>query len=182
MTAFAPDLETATELCARGQTALLTATRVDDLETPVSAYLKLASHNTNTFLLESVEGGAFRGRYSAIGLDPDLIWRCRGDVAEIATAPAPGVAPGAFEPSADKPLQSLRKLIDESRLTLPSGLPPIAAGLFGYLGYDTIRQVERLPVGDLEPLSPEVVGRVGVAAGRGGLRSAEGRIRRDGAV
>jgi anthranilate synthase component 1 len=104
MTVFAPDLDTATELCARGQTVLLTATRVDDLETPVSAYLKLASHNANTFLLESVEGGAFRGRYSAIGLDPDLIWRCRGDQAEIAHAPAPGVAPGAFEPCADAPL------------------------------------------------------------------------------
>ena len=154
MTVFAPDLDTATELCARGQTVLLTATRVDDLETPVSAYLKLASHNANTFLLESVEGGAFRGRYSAIGLDPDLIWRCRGDQAEIAHAPAPGVAPGAFELCADAPLQSLRALIEESRLTLPSGLPPISAGLFGYLGYDMIRQVERLP----DQAAPEPLG------------------------
>ncbi|CAN0080487.1 unnamed protein product, partial [Chrysoparadoxa australica] len=154
MTVFAPDLDTATELCARGQTVLLTATRVDDLETPVSAYLKLASHNANTFLLESVEGGAFRGRYSAIGLDPDLIWRCRGDQAEIAHAPAPGVAPGAFEPCAETPLHALRKLIEESRLTLPSGLPPISAGLFGYLGYDMIRQVERLP----DQAAPEPLG------------------------
>lgn len=145
MADFAPDLRTATELLASGEPVLLTATRVDDLETPVSAYLKLAAHSTNTFLLESVEGGAFRGRYSAIGLDPDLIWRCRDGKSEIARAPAPGVAPDAFVSCAQPPLDSLRTLIEDSRLPLPSGLPSIAAGLFGYLGYDTIRQVERLP-------------------------------------
>jgi len=145
MADFAPDLDTALEFVRRGEPVLLTATRVDDLETPVSAYLKLAAHTTNTFLLESVEGGAFRGRYSAIGLDPDLIWRSQGDIAEIARAPAPGVAPDAFTPCADAPLESLRQLIEDSKLPLPTGLPSIAAGLFGYLGYDTIRQVERLP-------------------------------------
>ncbi|MBT7768416.1 MAG: anthranilate synthase component I, partial [Rhodospirillales bacterium] len=54
-----------------------------DLETPVSAMLKLARDKPNSFLLESVEGGAVRGRYSFIGLNPDLIWRCFGDKAEI---------------------------------------------------------------------------------------------------
>ena len=59
-------------------------TLVADLETPVSAYLKLARGRAgNMFLLESVEGGAQRGRYSMIGLDPDLIFRSSGDHAEI---------------------------------------------------------------------------------------------------
>ncbi|MGJ3230404.1 MAG: anthranilate synthase component I [Oceanicaulis sp.] len=142
---FAPDLETARACAARGEPVLITARRVDDLETPVSAYLKLAAGQSNTFLLESVEGGAYRGRYSAIGLDPDLIWRNRGGTAEIARAAAPGMAPGAFETQTESPLASLRALIAASRLDPPAGLAPLAAGLFGYLGYDTVRWSERLP-------------------------------------
>jgi anthranilate synthase component 1 len=145
MADFAPDPAAAAEAVAAGSPVLLTARRVDDLETPVSAYLKLAGDSVNTFLLESVEGGAYRGRYSAIGMDPDLIWRCQDGKAAIARAPAAGMAPGAFEPCAEAPLAALRTLINESRMPLPSGTPPIAAGLFGYLGYDLVRQVERLP-------------------------------------
>ena len=57
---------------------------VDDLETPVSAYLKIAHSRAYAFLFESVEGGAWRGRYSIVAMKPDLVWRCRGDKAEIA--------------------------------------------------------------------------------------------------
>jgi anthranilate synthase component 1 len=142
---FAPDSDAAIETVAAGKPVLITARRVDDLETPVSAYLKLAAGGTNTFLLESVEGGAFRGRYSAIGLDPDLIWRSSGDLAEIARAPAPGMAPDRFEPAGKAPLDSLRDILAETRMAMPSGVPPISAGLFGYLGYDMVRQVEDLP-------------------------------------
>ena len=56
---------------------------VADLETPVSAYLKIADGQPMSFLLESVEGGATRGRYSVIGLAPDLIWRAHGPNAEV---------------------------------------------------------------------------------------------------
>lgn len=151
---FAPDLETARAAAARGEPVLITAKRVDDLETPVSAYLKLAAGQSNTFLLESVEGGAYRGRYSAIGLDPDLIWRNRGGVAEIARAGAPGMAPGAFQAEQTPPLASLRALLDESALDMPTGLAPLSAGLFGYLGYDTVRLSERLP----ESAGPDPLG------------------------
>ena len=147
MSAFTPDLATARSLLESGKPVLLTARRVDDLETPVSAYLKLAGAGagTNSFLLESVEGGAYRGRYSAIGLDPDLIWRCREGKAEIARAPAPGQLPYRFTPAGEPPLESLKRLIAESALDMPSGLAPLSAGLFGYLGYDMVRQVETLP-------------------------------------
>ena len=60
---------------------------VADTQTPVSAYLKLAGDKTNCFLLESVEGGEVRGRFSVIGLTPDLIWRCRNGRAEINRTP-----------------------------------------------------------------------------------------------
>lgn len=159
MSAFTPDLATARSLLAQGKPVLLTARRVDDLETPVSAYLKLAGAGagTNSFLLESVEGGAYRGRYSAIGIDPDLIWRCRDGKAEIARAPAPGQQPYEFVAQDVPVLDSLKALIDESRLDMPSGLAPLSAGLFGYLGYDMVRHVETLPGhADPDPLqTPE---------------------------
>src|SRR5205823_2475373 len=128
---------------ARGEPQVVWATLVADLETPVSAFLKVAGARPMSFLLESVEGGATRGRYSIIGLDPDLIWRAHGTRAEINRAPRAAV--DAFVPCPEAPLKSLRALIAESRIVLPESLPPMAAGVFGYLGYDTVRLMEELP-------------------------------------
>ena len=124
---------------------------IADLETPVSAFLKLAEGRDNAFLLESVQGGENRGRYSIIGLKPDLIWRCRNLKAEINREARS--KPDAFVPDAlaDKPLESLRKLLNETQMELPAGLPPMAVGLFGYLGYDTIRLIERTSLGEPPP-------------------------------
>ncbi|CAN1721777.1 Anthranilate synthase component 1 [Hyphomicrobium sp. 1Nfss2.1] len=116
---------------------------VADLETPVSAYLKLAAHKPMSFLLESVEGGATRGRYSVIGLEPDIIWRAEGEKAFINRTPV--AKPDAFRLEPQPTLTSLRALLTESKIDLPSELPPMAAGIFGYMGYDTIRLMERLP-------------------------------------
>jgi anthranilate synthase component 1 len=135
---------------AAGAPQLVSTTLVADLETPVSAFLKLAGGKQNAFLFESVEGGAVRGRYSIIGLDPDLIWRARGGTAEINRAAA--TRPDAFVPCRDAPLDALRALIRESRIDIPQGLPPMAAGLFGYLGYDMVRLVERLPPPNPDPI------------------------------
>jgi len=117
---------------------------VADLETPVSAFLKLAEGRQNAFLLESVQGGETRGRYSIIGFKPDLIWRCRNGMAEINTSARANT--DAFVPAdlADRPLESLRNLVAATRMDLPRGLPPMAVGLFGYLGYDVVRLIERL--------------------------------------
>jgi anthranilate synthase component 1 len=139
-----PAHEAAARAYEAGRASLLGLTLVADLETPVAAFLKLkAGHAGPGFLLESVEGGAIRGRYSAIGLRPDLIWRCRGDAVEINRKALTGL--DTFEPVAKAPLDSLRDLIAESRIDLPRGFPPLAAGLFGYLGYDMVRQMESLP-------------------------------------
>jgi anthranilate synthase component 1 len=116
---------------------------VADLETPVSAMLKLAAGRPNSFLFESVEGGAVRGRYSLIGMKPDLIWRCNHGIAEVNRDIAR--AAERFEADDRPPLDSLRALIEESRIELPEDLPPMAAGLFGYMGYDMVRYIERLP-------------------------------------
>jgi anthranilate synthase component 1 len=146
-----PSEQTFAERYDRGQAQVVWTSLVADLETPVSAYLKLGSGKAMSFLLESVEGGAVRGRYSIIGLEPDLIWRANGREAKInRTARS---KPDAFVACAEPPLASLRTLIAESRIALPDSLPPMAAGVFGYLGYDTVRLME-----DLAPAKPDPIG------------------------
>jgi anthranilate synthase component 1 len=127
-----------------GRGSLVWRKTVADLETPVAAFLKLAHGQPNTFLLESVEGGAARGRYSIIGMQPDLIWRCQDGGASVNRHALS--APHAFVAEVRAPLDSLRALIAESQLEVPPHLPPMAGGLVGYLGYDMVRQMETLPV------------------------------------
>src|SRR3984957_21112014 len=107
-----------------GRGSLVWRKPVADLETPVAAFLKLAHGQPNSFLLESVEGGATRGRYSVIGMEPDLIWRCEAGRASINRSAHS--APHAFVAEARPPLESLRALINETRLEVPPGPPPVA--------------------------------------------------------
>lgn len=145
-----PDFSTFSARAGEGANQVLWTTLVADLDTPVSLMLKLAEARRDTFLLESVTGGEIRGRYSIIGMKPDLIWRCRDGRAEINRAAR--FDANAFEPEAADPLASLRALLEECRIDLPEGLPPMAAGLFGYFGYDMVRLVERLPEPNPDPL------------------------------
>jgi anthranilate synthase component 1 len=138
------------ERYGRGQAQVVWTTLVADLETPVSAFLKLGGGKPMSFLLESVEGGAVRGRHSIIGIEPDLIWRAQDAKAEINRAVR--TKPDAFTPCPEPPLKALRALITESRIELPDGLPPMAAGVFGYLGYDMVRQMEELPAPNPDPI------------------------------
>ena len=142
---------------ASGRASVVQTTLVADLETPVSAYLKLAAGRSgNMFLLESVEGGAQRGRYSMIGLDPDVVWRSSGEGSEINRRALS--EPDAFVPCPGKPLEALRALLAESQIDLPQGLPPMSAGVFGYLGYDMVRQMERLAPAKPDPIGvPEAI-------------------------
>ena len=114
-----------------------------DLDTPVSVMLKLGQDQPFTALLESVQGGAVRGRYSFIAHAPDLVWRCNGQTAEICRTPSQRPLIFTREPKAT--LDSLRALVAETRIKLPDNLPPMSAGLHGYMGYDTIRLVENIP-------------------------------------
>ena len=145
-----------------------------DLLTPVAAFMKLRHERKGSaFLLESVEGGAVRGRFSMIGLDPDLVWRCQDGVA---VDRPPGAEPhaGIQGREALPPLDSLRALIEESALPLSDDLPPMAAGLFGYLGYDMVRQMERLPEPNPDVLEvPDAI--LDPPDRDGGVRCGEGR-------
>ena len=120
----APDYAAFAENFAAGRGQVLWRERVADLETPVGAFLKLAAGRPNSFLLESVEGGSARGRYSAIGFDPDLVWRCRGGQAEVNRHAL--AAPHAFEPEDGGALDSLRRIVSEVQAPLPAGLPFLA--------------------------------------------------------
>ncbi len=139
-----------------GRGTLVWTTGVADLETPVAAFLKLAHGRPNSFLLESIEGGTARSRYSIIGMDPDLVWRCRAGQAEVNRHARS--APHAFVPDPRPALDSLRALIQEAQLDLPDHLPPMLGGLVGYLGYDMVRLMERLPVKNRDEIGlPEAI-------------------------
>ncbi len=135
---------------------VVTRRLVDDLETPVSAFLKVGHGRTHAFLLESVEGGAVNGRYSIITREPDVVWRCRDGQAEVARGAA--IGPASFVQEPQDALTSLRSLIAASKFTLPAGLPPMAAGLFGVFGYDMVRLLEPLGQANPDPLNlPDAV-------------------------
>ncbi|MFN3210804.1 MAG: anthranilate synthase component I [Roseovarius sp.] len=139
-----------------GQNQVVYARLAADLDTPVSLMLKLTGAARDAFLLESVTGGEVRGRYSMIGMKPDLIWQCHGQTSRINRQAR--FDADAFQPLDGSPLDTLRALIAESRIDLPEGLPAASAGLFGYLGYDMIRLVEHLPDVNPDPLGlPDAV-------------------------
>jgi len=145
-----PDFDSFAARYEAGENQLVWTRLAADLDTPVSLMLKLAGPQPLSFLLESVTGGEQRGRYSIIGMKPDLVWRCRDGRAEINRTAR--FDPESFAPDDRPALDSLRALIAESRIEMPADMPPAAAGLFGYLGYDMIRLVENLGAPNPDPI------------------------------
>ncbi len=140
----------------RGENQIVWARLAADLDTPVSLMLKLGDARADTFMLESVTGGEVRGRYSIVGMKPDLIWQCHDQKSRINREARFDAQ--AFADLPGHPLDTLRALIAECRVEMPEGLPAVSAGLFGYLGYDMIRLVENLPNVNPDPLGvPDAV-------------------------
>lgn len=135
-----PDYAPFAQRYMAGEAQVLWTQLVADLETPVSAFLKLADNRPWTSLLESVEGGAVRGRYSIIGLKPDLLFRANGNKAEINRRARYDTE--TFQPCMEATLPALRRLLKENHIDLPPHLPPMAAGIVGTIGYDMIRLIE----------------------------------------
>ena len=141
---------------ARGAPALVWRKLVADCETPVSAAVKLIEPGRGDFLLESVEGGEVRGRYSLLGLDPDLVFRADANGCEINRAWQHDRA--AFAALGSDSLGQLRALVAECRIDVPAALPRALACLVGYFGYETIGLVEKLPRAAPSPLElPDMV-------------------------
>ena len=135
---------------AAGRPAVVWRRQVADTETPVAAALKLIEPGRGDYLLESVEGGATRGRHSLIGLAPDLVFRAHGDSAAINRNWA--TDRDAFVPAGQPTLAALRALVAECRADVPAELPRALACLVGYFGYETIGLVERLDQPAADPL------------------------------
>jgi anthranilate synthase component 1 len=142
-TAGADGIESAREALTRGESALVWRRQIADTDTPISAALKLFEPDRGDYLLESVEGGAVRGRYSLIGLAPDLVFRAQGERAEINRNWA--TDRDAFVAQSAGALDALRALVAECRATMDPALPAALACLVGYFGYETVGLVEKLP-------------------------------------
>ncbi|WP_424979826.1 anthranilate synthase component I [Leisingera sp. S232] len=148
--ALTPDFDTFSKAYEAGENQVVYSRLAADLDTPVSLMLKLTGAQKDAFMLESVTGGEVRGRYSIIGMKPDLVWRCDGE--QSALNRSARFDADDFVQQDGNPMDNLRALIAESKIDLPDDLPQAAAGLFGYLGYDMIRLVEHLPDVNPDPL------------------------------
>ncbi|MEO9296375.1 anthranilate synthase component I [Devosia sp. RY10] len=150
------DFERFSEQYNAGKSQIVWRRIVADLETPIGTYLKLAAGRKNTFLLESVQDAAVRGRYSIIGTQPDVILKVEDGTAAINRTAQ--IDDTSFVPVSALPLDALRELVADSRIEMPDGLPPQSAGVYGYLGYDMVRYMEVLPRSNPDHLqTPEAV-------------------------
>ena len=134
-----PEFTTFEKEYKSGRNQVVYSKLTSDLDTPVSIMLKLAGAKKNSFILESVTGGEIRGRYSIVGMDPDLIWKCEEEQSFLSSGDS------VFKPISGQPLSVFRDLLQQSVINLPKELPQSSAGLFGYFGYDMVRHVENLP-------------------------------------
>ncbi|MEO1169324.1 MAG: anthranilate synthase component I [Pseudomonadota bacterium] len=134
-----------------GRPTLIWRQQLADLDTPIGAALKLIEPGRGDFILESVEGGNVRGRYTYIGLAPDLVFRAQGAAAAINRYWE--TDPDGFVETEGDSVSALRALVDECRMELPEGLPQSLACLVGYFGYETIGLIEDLPRPPDNPLA-----------------------------
>jgi anthranilate synthase component 1 len=134
-----------------GRPSLIWRQQLADLDTPIGAALKLIEPGRGDFILESVEGGNVRGRYTYIGLAPDLVFRAEGNLAALNRDWL--TDRDAFVDEPDDTQTALRSLVAECRMELPEGLPQSLACLVGYFGYETIGLIEDLPRPPGNPLS-----------------------------
>ncbi|MGB3752805.1 MAG: chorismate-binding protein [Parerythrobacter sp.] len=149
-----PDLNNAAaarEQLASDIPALVWRRVVADTLTPVGAAQRLMESERGDFLLESVEGGENRGRYSLLGLAPDLVFR--SNAARVAINNRWASDRTAFRDVDQPPIEALRQLVVDCHIAVPDGLPPALACLVGYFGYETIgfaEDIARAPASDLD--------------------------------
>ena len=117
-----PTTDTFNNLYQSGKAQIVWTSLVSDLQTPISAYLKLADNKAYSFLLESVVSGTRKDRYSFIGLNPDIIWKCKRNACSINRSAL--TKPDAFEKQNVKPVDAVRALLAESRIDMPLGFRP----------------------------------------------------------
>jgi len=140
-----PDLEGFRRLAAQADTIPVYREVAADLDTPVSAFLKL-HRGGQGFLLESVEGGDRWGRYSVLGTDPLMTLRARGGVTVVTRRD------GSREELRGDPIDTLRSVLAPFKQARVEGLSRFAGGFVGYLAYDVVRAIEKLPADTVDDL------------------------------
>lgn len=141
-----PDFKEFEQLARRGNLVPVYEEILADMDTPVTAFLKLGGRPA--FLLESMEGGEKWARYSFIGSRPSKVLRGRGKKVEVIEGQK---APEVFE--SDNPLEFIKNEIATYKPVEVSGLPRFYGGLVGYIGYDMVRFFERIPEGPKEGIA-----------------------------
>ena len=134
-----PDLKLFEKNYLSGKTQILYHSFSADIHTPVSILIQLQKEKY-VFLFESVEKGSQKGRYSVIGIRPDLIWECKNNKCLITDLVK------SKKQTIDKkiPLHSLSSFIKNNKIKLPGQLPSISSGIFGYMGYEMIKYFENV--------------------------------------
>jgi len=143
---YTPDFDEFCALAEHGSMVPVYREILADLETPVSAFLKI-DDGGDAFLLESVEGAEKWGRYSFLGVAPELVFRSKGRNVEIAHPRAPSAPRQVADPFA-----AVKEFLGRYRPMAIKGLPRFSGGLVGYLGYDLVRFFETLPVATIDDL------------------------------
>ena len=140
-----PNLTEFLKLSKRGNVIPLYQELLADMETPVSAFLKVSQGESHAFLLESVEGEEKIARYSFVGVAPRWIWKSRGRQFEKLEGKR------QITGQIQDPLEGIGKILSTYRYVSVSGLPRFSGGLVGYLGYDLVRFCERIPDKNPDP-------------------------------
>lgn len=135
-----PDFDTFTRLALQGNLVPIYREILADLDTPLSAFIKISENQPYAFLLESVQGGEKWGRYSLLGADPAALFTIHG---QRALWQRPGSLPEVLSETA--PLETLRTLMHRYQPVAVPGLPRFHGGAVGYLGYDVVRLFEQIP-------------------------------------
>jgi anthranilate synthase component I, non-proteobacterial lineages len=139
---YFPEFRSFAEITTSFDLVPIHRTIIADLDTPLTIFAKVAGSDPHAFLFESMEGGEKWGRYSFVGLAPLLTFTSTGDTVRIEY---PGLAVGADERTGVNPLDELRQLLASFKVSDAPGLPRFYGGAVGFLGYDMVRFIERLP-------------------------------------
>lgn len=139
MDIYKPDFRQFQKSYISGKHQILFHSFAADVHTPVSSLIKLKNEKY-TFLFESVEKGSHKGRYSVIGIKPDLIWECKNNVCTYKNINVSNKT----QILKTNPLTSLIDLMKKNKIKMPHNIPSIATGLFGYMGYEMIQFFENV--------------------------------------
>ena len=133
-----PQLKEFEELSRTATLVPVVKTIMADLLTPVSAFLSIARGEAEAFLLESVEGGERIGRYTFLGVRPYMVLEARGEQISIRKG-------RNVERSRAKVFETVARLLREHRVATLPDLPPFSCGAVGFIAYDAVRHLEKLP-------------------------------------